>query len=143
VTEKVVGQELERPAAERHPQEQASKDVEVRPVVESASRLAVLQAPASSPRELRLRQQELAVELVQALWEQQVSVLLLQASLLGQLQERLARGPRGPQSALARRPRELAPTAEQPPGVRLLERRLGASLPPSLRLPSLPCPLWP
>jgi hypothetical protein len=78
-----------------------------------------------------------------------VPVLPLQASPLGQLR---ARGPRGPQSALAWRPRvsqqrapalrELVPMAEQPPKVRLLERQLGASLPPSLRLPSRPCPLW-
>jgi hypothetical protein len=67
VAEKVAGQELERPAAERHPQMQASKDVEARPVVESASRWAVLQVPASSPRELRLPRQELAVQLVLAL----------------------------------------------------------------------------
>jgi len=47
VAEGVVGQELEHPAAERHPLVKASKDVKVRPVVESALRLAVLQAPAS------------------------------------------------------------------------------------------------
>jgi hypothetical protein len=47
VAEKVVGQELERPAAERYPLVQASKDVKVRPVVESALRLAVLRVPAS------------------------------------------------------------------------------------------------
>jgi hypothetical protein len=124
---------------------QASKDVEVRPVAESASRPAVLQASASLPRELRSPQQELAVELVLALWEQPVPVSPLQALPLGKLWEPLARGPRAPQSALAWRPRAsqqrapalwgLAPTAEQPPKVRLLERQLGASLPPSLQLP--------
>jgi hypothetical protein len=53
VAEKVVGQELERPGAKHHRQVRASKDVEVRPVVQSASRLAVLQVPASLRRELR------------------------------------------------------------------------------------------
>jgi hypothetical protein len=53
VAEEVVGQELERPAAELHRQVRASKDVEVRRVVESASRRAVRQVPASLPRELR------------------------------------------------------------------------------------------
>jgi hypothetical protein len=105
VAEKVVGQELERPAAVRHPQVQAWKDVEVRRVVESASRLVVLQAPASLPRELRSPQQELAVELVLALWERQVLVSPLQASPLGQMRERLARERRVPQSALAWPPR--------------------------------------
>ena len=74
VAEKVVDRELERPAAERHRQVQASKDVEVHPVVESASRLVGLQVRASLPRELQLPQQELAVELVLALWEQQAPV---------------------------------------------------------------------
>lgn len=83
VAEKVVGQELERPAVERHPQVQASKDGEVRRVVESASRRAVLQALASLPRELRLLQQERVVELVLALWERRMPVLPLQASPLG------------------------------------------------------------
>jgi hypothetical protein len=91
------------------------------------------------------------VELVLALWEQQVPVLPLQASPLGQLRERPAREQRAPQSAVAWRPRASQPrapalrglTAEQPPKVRLLGRQLGASLPPSLQLPSRPCPLWP
>jgi hypothetical protein len=153
VAEEVVGQELERLAAERHPQVQVSKGVGVRLVVELAQRLAALQAPASLPRELRSPHRELAVELALALWEQQVPVSLLQASPLGQLQERLARGPRAPQSALAWRTRvsqQRAPAmpglvsmVKQPPEVRLLQRQLGASLPPSLQLPSLPCPLWP
>jgi hypothetical protein len=47
VAEKVVDREQEWPAAERHPQVQPSKDVKVRPVVESALRLAVLRVPAS------------------------------------------------------------------------------------------------
>jgi hypothetical protein len=153
VAEEVVGQELERLAAERHPQVQVSKGVGVRLVVELAQRLAALQAPASLPRELRSPHRELAVELALALWEQQVPVSLLQASPLGQLQERLARGPRAPQSALAWRPRvsqQRAPAmpglvsmVKQPPEVRLLQRQLGASLPPSLQHPSRPCPLWP
>ena len=91
------------------------------------------------------------MEIVLVLWEQQVPVLLLQASPLGLL----APEQRAPQSALAWRPRvspqrarapvlrELAPTAEQQPEVRPLERRRGASLPLSLQLLSLPCPLWP
>jgi hypothetical protein len=150
---KVVGQELERPASERHPLVQASKVVKMRPVEESASRLVVLQARASLPRELRLPQQERAVELVLALWERRVPVLPLQASPLGQLRERLAREQRVPQSAVAWRPRASqqrepvlrvpVSTAERPPQVQLLERQLGASLPPSLQLPSRPCPLWP
>ncbi len=92
------------------------------------------------------------MELVLALWEQQAPVSPLQASPLGQLRERLARGPRAPLSAVAWRPRAspsrasalrgLVSTAEQPPKVRLLGRQLGASLPPSLQLPSRPCPLW-
>jgi hypothetical protein len=153
VAAKVVGQELERPASERHPQVQESKDVEVRPVVESASRLVVLQARASLPRELRLPQQERPVELVLALWERRVPVLPLQALPLGQLRARLAREQRVPQSAVAWRPRVsqqrapalpgLARTAERPPKVWLLGRQLGGSLPPSLQLPSRPCPLWP
>jgi hypothetical protein len=153
VAEKVVGQELVRPAAERHPQVQASKDVEVRPVVESASRLVVLQARASLPQELRLPQQERAAELVLALWARQALVLPLQASPLAQLRERVAREPRVPQSELAwpppasqqrvPAPRGLVSTAERPPKVRLSERRRGASLPLSLQHPSLPCPLWP
>ena len=53
VAEKIVGQELERPAEERHPQVQASRDVEARPAVEPASRLAELQAQPSLPRELQ------------------------------------------------------------------------------------------
>lgn len=91
------------------------------------------------------------MELVLALWERQVPVLPLQASPLGQLRERLAREQRAPQSAVAWRPRvsqpralrELLPSTEQPPKVRLLEWQLGAFLPPSLQLPSRPCPLWP
>jgi hypothetical protein len=90
------------------------------------------------------------VELVLSLWERQVLVLPLQVSPLGQ---RRARGQRGPQSAVAWRPRAsqqrapalrgLVSRAEQAPKVRVLGRRLGASLPPSLQLPSRPCPLWP
>ena len=83
VAEKIVGQELECPGVERHPQVQASKDVEVRRVVESASRRAVLQALPSLPRELRLLQQERVVELVLALCERRMPVLPLQASPLG------------------------------------------------------------
>lgn len=126
---------------------QASKDVKVPPVEESASRLVVLQARASLPQELRLPQQERSVELVPALWERRVPVLPLQASPLGQLR---AREQRAPQSAVAWRPRVsqqrapgLARTAERPPKVRLLGRQRGASLPPSPQLPSRPCPLWP
>ena len=155
VAEEVVGQELERLAAERHPQVQVSKGVGVRLVVELAQRLAALQAPASLPRELRSPQQELGVELVLALWERQVLVSPLQASPLGQMRERLAPEQRVPESALvwpprvsqqrARAPalRGLVPTAERLPEVRLSERRLGASLPLSLQHPSRPCPLWP
>lgn len=98
VAAKVVGQEMERPAAGPHPLVQASKVVKARQAEESASRLVVLQARASLPRELRLPQQERAVELALALWERRVPVLPQLVSPLGQLR---AREQRAPQSAVA------------------------------------------